>query len=100
MGKILVIKQNGYEWAIPAEVIASNRAEYYKDDGYDAEYKYTMESDYEISDWFFGNMDWEDVEKVAYICKTPVRTKPDFSEDYDHEVCTADPKDTKGKNHG
>lgn len=95
MGKILVIKQNGYEWAIPYEVIAKSRAEFYKEDGYDEEYKYTMESDSEISDWFFGNMDWQDVVKEAYICKTPMQTEPDFSEDYDYDFDIVPPKDSE-----
>lgn len=56
---------DGSKWDVPAEVIAHSRADYYKEDGYDAEFKYTMGSDYELLDWASNNMDWADVKSLA-----------------------------------
>ena len=53
------------QWALPLEVIAKNRADYYakkdKETTFDEEFKFVMEDDYEAIDWFRNNMDPEDV---------------------------------------
>jgi hypothetical protein len=62
-------------WAVPAHLIASNRATYYSDqskrqgvdDVFAQEYKYTLSSDDELVDWFQNNMDWKDVVKEAKL---------------------------------
>lgn len=74
--KFLRIEDSGFVWDVPAEVIAKNRATYYaerdKDTSYDEEFKYTMSSNYELRDWFFGNMDWDDVSEAATLVGTPL----------------------------
>jgi hypothetical protein len=70
---IIVKFKDGTEWAVPIEVIAINRADWYKDEfGDDIERSLNEdtiplfeESLYEILDWFTNNMDWKDVEKFA-----------------------------------
>lgn len=77
--KYLTVKENGYVYAVPAEVIAKSRAEHYKDDpdsSYDEEFKYTMESNFELDEWFNNNMNWEDVEKFATLIETPGHEVP------------------------
>jgi hypothetical protein len=73
--KVLRIDDSGFVWEVPAEVIAKNRATYYaendKDTTYDAEFEFTMGDNYELRDWFFGNMDWDDVKDAAKLVKTP-----------------------------
>jgi len=75
MAKVLKIDDSGFVWHVPAEVIAKSRATYYaendKDTTYDEEFEYTMGDDYELWDWFFGNMDWDDVAAVAKLVATP-----------------------------
>lgn len=75
MPKVLRINDSGYVWEVPAEVIAKNRAMFYadrdKDTTYDAEFEFAMGDDYELKDWFLGNMDWEDVEKEAQFVASP-----------------------------
>lgn len=62
--------EDGSRYRIPAQIIAENRARYYaeKDGGTDTyadELAYTLSSDYELTDWATGNMNWPDVEAVA-----------------------------------
>ncbi len=64
-------KHHSYE--VPAKYIAENRADYYacKVDGYEKgskewqeEYEYSFD-DSELNDWYFNNMDFEDIEQYA-----------------------------------
>lgn len=64
---------NGDLFAIPARIIAENRANYYADlDGYDlgsneweAEVITALKEEFEIEDWAGNNMDWKDLEPYA-----------------------------------
>lgn len=64
---------NGDKWRVPLEIIARNRAEYYKHEfGDDVERSLredTMplftDDGFEVSDWAMNNMSWSDVEAHA-----------------------------------
>lgn len=77
--KYLTITENGYVYAVPAEVIAKDRANWYKDEednSFEEEFKYTMENNFEISEWFSNNMNWEDVSEFAVLIETPEYEEP------------------------
>ncbi len=63
--KYLVVEMSDKtRWAIPAILIAKNRAEHYRhesENAYDEEVEYAMSDEYEITDWAGNNMDWKDV---------------------------------------
>lgn len=71
--KCLVVEMSDKtQWAIPARLIAINRAQYYAaldaergdgeyEDVFAKEVEYAMSEAYEITDWAANNMDWEDV---------------------------------------
>lgn len=70
--------ENGDIWEIPVEVIARNRAEYYANacKGFNGDVNKSLledtiplfeSDDYEIQDWAQNNMNWEDVEEVAFF---------------------------------
>lgn len=65
MKYIKVTFSDNRTYHIPAEVVAKNRAEHYKDDGYDEEFEYAMNNDRELLDWAVDNMNWSDVEPFA-----------------------------------
>lgn len=65
-------------WDVPCEVIAKNRAEYYKEDGYDEEFEYTMSNEFELTDWAANNMYWDDVKKYA-------KQAPDATVEFDFD---------------
>lgn len=83
---------NGDLFAIPARVIAEDRANYYADlDGYDlnsneweAEIVYALNDDYEIEDWAANNMNWSDLEPHSK------RINSDEEFDYDDGWTDAD----------
>lgn len=91
MTKVIEILQGGYIWHIPAEAIAKHRATYYAandpDTNYDEEYKYTLESDEELNDWFLNNMNLSDVEGGAVLIKQPSPSlQPDLTQDFKANV--------------
>ena len=66
---------DGRVWAIPTTFIALNRASHYADE-FDGNVSRSMEEDtlplfemddYEVRDWASGNMDWDDVQQVAFV---------------------------------
>lgn len=77
-------------WEIPAEFIADSRAKYYAErdsaqdlgtyeEVYQSEYTYTLNDDYELKDWCWGNMDWDDVkDQAVFISQLPPKS-PDYS---------------------
>lgn len=78
MKYLRVTFSNGEVYDIPAKTIALQRASYFAardatkgDSRYDTiceqEFRFAMEDDYEIQDWAFNNMDWEDVKQSA-VC--------------------------------
>lgn len=76
MKKILIlVYENGAKWAIPVHEIADNRAKYYaekdKNTTYQEEYDFVMKDDYEPSDWFFNQMNWEDLNGTAFEINPP-----------------------------
>mgnify|MGYP003385272168 CR=1 FL=1 len=79
-------------WAIPATVIAHDRACYFarNEEGistYVSEFKYTMSEAFEIMDWACNNMNYIDIENDAM----PVfGGSPDYFNLYRHEWCNAD----------
>lgn len=66
-------------WQVPAYIIAKDRAEFYKEDGYQEEYDFAMENDYILLDWAMGNMDWDDVKQFATKVEQPDK-EVDFQE--------------------
>ena len=78
MIKYLIIENNGFKFAIPAEIIAKDRASHYKDESaesYKEEFEYTMSDHSVIEDWFWNNMNWKDVSENSILIKSP---SPDF----------------------
>lgn len=72
--EIHITMGDGTVWAVPAHLVAHNRASYYADDpdsSYEAEYAFTMGDDYELTDWAAGNMNWEDVAASARKVSDP-----------------------------
>jgi len=76
MKKYLKVQfSNGDIFAIPARIIAEDRAKYYaKIDGYDfesneweAEVQYALDNEFEIKDWAGNNMNWPDLESYAKL---------------------------------
>jgi len=77
MKYIKVLFSNGHKFQIPAGVIAGDRAKYYADrdvgredmkawdNKYIEEEMSIMNDEYELLDWLWNNMNWEDVEKRA-----------------------------------
>jgi hypothetical protein len=100
MTKVLRINDSGFVWEVPAEAIAKNRASYYaendKDTTYDEEFNFTMGDNYELRDWFFNNMDWDDVESVAKLVASPTpRAKPRLNHaDLECKIVTHSPQET------
>ena len=87
MDKMLhVTMPDGSVWGVPVYIIARNRAEHYSHEfDFDVERSLqedtlpAFEDDYEITDWAEGHMNWEDVEKYAFLVK-PAPTDSDFQE--------------------
>jgi len=91
--KFIIVKfSNGDQFKIPAGVVANSRATYYAthdegaltDDNKKAwneafykETEYTLSDNYELTDWLFNNMDWEDVKDDAMAISE--------KKDYDYE---------------
>lgn len=82
---------NGDLFAVPARVIAENRANYYAElDGYElnsneweAEVLTALNDEYEIEDWAGNNMNWDEL--------SPYAVKINIEEfDYDEEWPDAD----------
>jgi hypothetical protein len=100
--KVFRINDGGFVWEFPAEAVAKNRATYYaehdKDTTYDEEFRFTMGDEYELRDWFFNNMNWEDVESEARLVETPTgRKKPRMNhDDLEVEIVECSPQDTIG----
>jgi len=70
--KILRIQYNsGAVWAIPANIIADDRAKYYSkrdpDTTYQEEYDFCIDDEYELWDWFRGNMNWTEIEEYSLV---------------------------------
>lgn len=81
---IQITSQQGFVYKVPAEVIAASRAKYYEDDpdsSYQEEYDYTLGSNYELSDWFSNNMNWEDVQEHAILVSSPTKDEPVVGQD-------------------
>jgi peptidoglycan/xylan/chitin deacetylase (PgdA/CDA1 family) len=68
--------RDGSVWQVPCTVIAAHRAKYYAakdpDTTYDAEYTVTMDDNYELKDWCFGNMNISDLQPHAVMVQPPV----------------------------
>ncbi len=79
------------KWDIPADFVAKARAKYYADKEstnnfktwnkvYSEEYKYTMEDDYELTDWLACNMNWKDVKGIAIKVEDNILTEEQLQE--------------------
>lgn len=61
-----------YNYQVPAKYIAESRTKHYQQvDGYEKdskewneEFEYSLEP-YELQDWYYNNMDFEDIEKYT-----------------------------------
>ncbi len=79
--KYLVVEMSDKtQWAIPARLIATNRAQFYaqldaeRGDGeyadvFAKEVEYAMSVKYKITDWAANNMNWDDVRSQAVQLK-------------------------------
>ena len=73
---------DGSWWAVPVQVIADNRDEYYANEQEDTIGFILDESldEYEIKDWAANNMNWEDVSTYAAKVLDPPPSFVDFDE--------------------
>jgi len=84
MGKVLEIKRGGYVWSIDLDFIATNRANFYKDDEdttFQEEFDYCMNESYAAIDWYANNMNWDDVPnyKKRLVSKPDIPSSPEDS---------------------
>lgn len=70
MKRIHITMPDGSVWAVPAEVVARHRADYFaKTEGEkwrEAEYKHALSDNCDLIEWAESNMNWEDVAKDAF----------------------------------
>lgn len=86
MKVMTVLQEDGSKWAVPVEVIARSRAAHYAHEfGGDVERSLAEDTlpmfaddPFEIEDWASNNMNWSDVQNVAFKCGEP--SPPDFQE--------------------
>ena len=89
MTKYIAFDDDGYKWAVKAEVVADNRAKYYadkdKDTTYQAEFDAAMSDDDELIDWMVNNMNFADFGGKLFIYMKPEEPdEPDHvNADYD-----------------
>lgn len=91
--KYLVVEMSDKtQWAIPARLIAINRAQYYAtldaqrgdgeyEDVFAKEIEYAMSEAYEITDWAANNMNWVEVCSHAILLEVD-SPKADYSRDW------------------
>lgn len=100
--KIIRINKDEGQYAIPLEIVAKHRADYYAGkDGVDEQAKqykdeidWVMNDDFEGIDWLIGSMDWEDVEFAAIRLNASRKMRQDFwtcSDDF--EIADVDEKE-------
>lgn len=70
--KVLVLEmESGDTYHVPAHIIADNRAKHIAeidpDATYKEEYDFTMKDEYLLKDWYFNNMNPEDVAEEAVL---------------------------------
>lgn len=94
---IYVDMPDGITYALPVEVIARHRAEYYSHKDYDGNITESLRmdtvplflaDDFEILDWAQNNMNWSDVKDKAHMLKKKA-TNDEFEEAWvngDHKV--------------
>lgn len=87
-----VTMPDGSVWAIPARVIAEDRARFYATEdtrksrgpewekAYNAEVEFALSEDgaYQLLDWAGGDMDWGDVKEHAVKARNP--PEPDYQQ--------------------
>ena len=70
MKQIHITMPDGSIWAVPAEIVANHRADYYaKQNGEEyrkEEYERTLSENGELLDWAENNMNWNDVAQAAF----------------------------------
>lgn len=86
------IGADGATWAVPASVIAEDKARYYSSKPepefpYEEELKMALEDDAELVDWAKNNLDWNDV-RVHAVCIEPAPSPDD--EDWQEAWLTAE----------
>lgn len=77
--ELRVTMPDGSVWAVPAQVVAENRARFYADEqptsapdhGYAEELAYTLSDNVELIDWAETNMNWDDVKDHARQAEEP-----------------------------
>lgn len=88
MKALVVTMPDGSEWAVPVEVIARRRAEYYADE-YDGDVQRSLDEDTlplfesspsEVADWAANEMNWEDEEVSAVAFELSPAPPVDFHE--------------------
>jgi hypothetical protein len=80
---IIITMPDGSTWGVPALVVAKDRAEHYREDGYNEERDFALSEsgESELMDWAAGNMNWDDVKEHAFRIKPrPDLTDDDFQE--------------------
>lgn len=70
--KMLVIDMpDGSKWAVAVEVVAHDRADFYRDGGYQKEFDLAMADPRALIDWAGNEMNWSDVQKYAQQYRPP-----------------------------
>jgi hypothetical protein len=90
MTKYIELTDEGYVWAVKAEVVADNRAKYYvendKETTYAEEFEFAMSDDDELIDWMTNNMNFEDFGgKLFVVLKPDEPDEPDIANG-DYEI--------------
>lgn len=90
MTKYILVKEDGFEWAVLVSAIADHRAKYYAekdtDTTYQAEFDLLMNEagGDEAMEWMANNMNWEDISPTPRLIMRP--EMPDEPDD----LCNAD----------
>lgn len=89
MKQLITMKMpDGTTWAVDVEDVVVSRADHYKSE-FDGDITRSIEEDtkplfeeeeYQIRDWAFNNMNWEDFKNPRKIADAPVLTPEDFNE--------------------
>ena len=89
MKVLLVHFEDGKSFTVPAEFVATNRANHYCDidptANFTEELEYALADELELLDWARNNLNWADVEEVAF----PYWNDPG-DESYDNQWCNAE----------
>ena len=77
MSKFILFPTPKGEFKVDLEIIANNRADWYKEEPRQDEIDFIMGDDFEGIDWLLNNMDFEDIEDKAIKVSDKVKVTDD-----------------------